>query len=246
MPIDALFFDLDDTLSDETGSVTVALEATGRFVAGRLGLSDWERVAEVYMRVSDVLWADFDSWGRGLNRLDARRYVWRAVLVDGGYPCDDALVESVAACYNEHRNRQYSWLPQARETLLALRGSYKLGLITNGSTDMQRAKIRYLELEGLFDMTLVAEECGYSKPRPEVFQRAMEGLGVSADQSVMIGNSVEADVLGGYGVGMRTVWVCADGRPWPIPIAAPWRTVRSVAELPAVLEDAEDESLLAS
>ena len=235
MPISALFFDLDDTLCDDTGSVATALEATGRFAVDQLELSDWQRLIQIYTRVSDALWADFDSWGLGLSRLDARRYVWRLALLSGGYPTDEPFVHSVASYYNDQRNC-HRWLPQARETLLELRSTYRLGLITNGSADMQRDKIRGLDLEGLFDMTVVAEELGHSKPRPEIFVHAMQRLAVTAAQSIMIGNSPEADIVGGHNAGMRTVWVCPVTKPWPLSSAPPWKTIRSVFELPLHLQ----------
>ena len=235
--IRALLLDLDDTLCDEAGSVAVALEATSRFAAQRLGLGEWVTLAQAYTRVSNALWADFDAWGRGLGKLDARRYVWRAALAGAGYSADESLISHIAAHYSDRRTC-HRWLPQARETLLALRQTYRLGLITNGATDMQREKIRCLRLDDLCHVTLVGEECGHSKPHAEIFHRAMQALGVTADEGVMVGNSPETDIVGAHGVGMRTVWVCPDLRPWPLPSPAPWRTIRSVADLPSVLGSA--------
>jgi HAD superfamily hydrolase (TIGR01662 family) len=230
----AVCFDLDDTLCDEAGSVLRAVEATARHAGQRLG-TDWRALADVYQRVGNALWMQFDSWGRGLGKLAVRRYVWRAALLAGGFDASDDLVAKIAEHYTMTRERDHRWIGGARQGLLVLRRSYRIGLITNGSTEIQREKVRALGLDRLCHCIVVAEECGCSKPAPGIFERAMRKLEVEADECVMVGDRPEADIVGAHAVGMRSVWIAPDDAVWPLRDRGPWRRARSVALVPGVV-----------
>lgn len=96
-------------------------------------------------------------------------------------------------------------------------------------------KIRCLGLEALGEMTLVAEECGCSKPHADIFVMARRALGVDAGQCVLVGDRPEVDILGPQQAGMRAVWISPKASPWSYPSAAPWKTIRAIHELPAIL-----------
>jgi putative hydrolase of the HAD superfamily len=102
-------------------------------------------------------------------------------------------------------------LPFVVEVLEELRGRYKLGLVTNTRSDMTVEGVRGILGEAgvpdVFDVVVVSGELGVSKPDPGIFGVALEGLGLEAEEAVMVGNIVSTDIFGGNRVGMRTVLV---------------------------------------
>lgn len=92
---------------------------------------------------------------------------------------------------------------------------WRLGIVTNGATVMQSAKIRHAGLRDFVDGVFISEAEGTRKPERLFFERAAAGIGVQldtiADKGWMIGDTLEADIAGGIAAGLRTVWVKRDG-----------------------------------
>ena len=120
------------------------------------------------------------------------------------------------------------------DALAEVGARHRLGLITNGPSDIQRLKLEQAGLTGAFAGEVISGELGVGKPRPEVFLGLLERLGVTPEASVMVGDSWERDIEGGLAAGMSVVWI-ADGRTPPA--EHPRLTVvDSVVELAGVLD----------
>lgn len=83
---------------------------------------------------------------------------------------------------------------------------YLLGIITNGRGQFQDRAIDGLGIRDYFDTILISEIEGVRKPQVEIFQRAIDRLGVSAINSVFVGDHPEADILGAKSAKMKTIW----------------------------------------
>jgi putative hydrolase of the HAD superfamily len=110
-----------------------------------------------------------------------------------------------------------------------------LALITNGPTEVQRAKVDLLGIGDLIDFVLISEEFGSAKPEPEIFHAALDRMGVDRADAVFVGDSPEFDMAGARAAGLRSVWVNRQGRPWQEEAPAPHRIIRSLDELPDLL-----------
>ncbi len=126
-------------------------------------------------------------------------------------------------------------IPGAIEALSQLRSrGLKLGLICNTGRTPGSALRRLLEgmgVMGLLDAAFFSDETIYRKPDVRMFRAALEALGAEPGRSVHVGDSLENDVQGALGAGMRAVWICRNGRRED----APGIMVSSVAEVPRVL-----------
>jgi len=124
---------------------------------------------------------------------------------------------------------------------------YKLGLITNGPSSTQRAKIVQFDLARWFTVIVVSEEFGVAKPDPAIFLHAANALASDPADCVMIGDNPDADIRGAQAAGMRSVWIqrpALDKQPftrdvahYPTDMPAPWRTIPHVRDLLRVMED---------
>ena len=127
--------------------------------------------------------------------------------------------------------------PETKEMLAALRkAGYKTGLITNGSGETQRAKLRNLGLSDSFDQIVITGEFGVHKPSAEPFQAIARWLGKTPEQLLYVGDNPLNDVDASRKAGMIPVWVRTTGT-WVYPeIEKPALQIDHIRELPALLE----------
>ncbi len=115
--------------------------------------------------------------------------------------------------------------------LSALAQTHQLGLLTNGPSWTQRAKIEQLQLAQWFPTMIVSGEYGHDKPDARIFEEMLRQLDVRAEDAVMVGDNPDVDIRGAHGVGMRAVWVQQPHLPYPADMALPWRTISHVRDL---------------
>jgi HAD superfamily hydrolase (TIGR01549 family) len=115
------------------------------------------------------------------------------------------------------------------------RAARPIGIVTNGPTVVQRAKLELLGIDRLVDFVLVSEEFGVAKPDPAIFREALSLAGVGPEEAIFVGDSIEFDMVGAQAADIPTVWVNRHRRPWSEPGPPPTRQIRSLADLPQLL-----------
>jgi putative hydrolase of the HAD superfamily len=128
-------------------------------------------------------------------------------------------------------------VPGAAEMLAALHDEWILALATNATdSDEQdiRAALKRVDLERWLDKVYCFKKIGLKKPSPEFFGFILNDLGLSPEQTVMVGDHYEADVLGAARCGMRTVWF--NERSLEEQENDQCRTVHDLSAIPAVLK----------
>ncbi len=190
--IQAILFDLDDTLYDEMQFVK------GGFKAVSLRFSKENNLDknEVYQLLLDVL----EEHGRG-HTFDI------ALKKLGLYKKE--LIPKLVEVYRTHKPN-LSLYPGVRDVLSALRKQgYKLGLITDGNPKVQRNKVEALKLNDFFDCTIFSDEYGIikQKPNPFPYQKAIEELKISARETIYIGDNPYKDFITAKKLGVYTVRV---------------------------------------
>lgn len=255
--MEAILFDLDDTLIVDEEISKSAMEATarlaaklhgadsGRFLidAKRLSQTLWcgnpvlDYCANIGITAEECLWGHFEGQSPDLIALrswsmDFRSALFDAVLREQGLPGDDG---SLAAQFAKSRRSLQRLMPDARETLARLKPFFRIGLLTNGAPDLQREKTAASGLAPFFDAVVVSGEHGIGKPRPEIFHILLDSLGVTADGTVMVGNSLARDIAGAQKAGIaRTVWLLVPGSEEYADMT-PNHTITGLHELPALL-----------
>jgi len=115
---------------------------------------------------------------------------------------------------------------------------YRIGVIANQPSAVRKA-MRRDGIEGFFEHWGVSEDLGIEKPDPRLFSHAITQVGVKPSTAVMVGDRLDYDIRPAKAVGMRTVWVLrgeAPDDPTPEQLAEPDAAVRTLDELPEVLE----------
>jgi putative hydrolase of the HAD superfamily len=108
---------------------------------------------------------------------------------------------------SRHRLRLY---PYVLEVLDILRARFPLALVTDAQSAYARGELHKVGILGHFDPIIVSGDFGYRKPDIRLFQRALDGMGVSAENTLFVGNDMQRDIYGAGEVGMKTVMFASD------------------------------------
>jgi len=193
-----ILFDADGTLLDFHRAEMSAL----RTAPASLGLDVPNTFPITYHRINEKLWRAFENGE--LEARDVRGRRFRLVLDTLGIDADpDVLSET----FLRHLVCESKTMNGARSLLAALRGTVGLVLLTNGFADVQRARLRKLNLDDTFDHVLISEEVGTAKPSREIFDLVFEKIGAVRKREVLVvGDSLSSDIRGGADYGIDTCW----------------------------------------
>ena len=224
-----MLFDLDGTLCYYTLSVEQVLDrALRRAQIAAEVLGDLRLAAARYAE----LWGDVQETLESTERI--RLHIMERLLAERGSndaTCAARLSDAYGAVREESGVRLFGG---AAELLRDMKRRCALGLLTNGPSDMQWAKIRSLGLDGLFDATVVAGDVGLYKPDVRAFELLLDRLHVRASCALFVGDSFDLDVVGAHRAGLRTAWIRRDGAS-PAEGIVPDLEIAGVASLREVL-----------
>jgi putative hydrolase of the HAD superfamily len=228
-----LLLDLDDTILDDTGARDRCWQTACVEAAERHPRLDAERLRREIERVRDQFWSDPERHREWRQRM---REAWGRIATDAlaRLDVDDpALGVSIGDRHFELRDAAISPLPGAVDALERLRSlGVTLGLITNGGSTGQRAKIERFALAAHFDYIGIEGEVGFGKPHRTAYESALTSLSISAGDCWMVGDNLEWDVAGAQAVGIRGIWLDRDGTGAPVrSTIKPDRVIGSISEL---------------
>jgi putative hydrolase of the HAD superfamily len=169
-----------------------------------VGISSWE-----------ALWSRFEGDNEHLAAFRAwasyyRRQSWRNALLE--HDIDDAdLANELAETFPQRRRLRHEVYPDVRPALETLGRSYRLALLTNGASDLQREKIDGAGIAPYFEEILVAGDIGVAKPDPRTFTTMLTRLKIEPAEALMAGDSLRKDIAGAQAVGLRAAWINRDG-----------------------------------
>ncbi len=213
--LDAVIFDLDQTLLDRTRTFTAFLHNQHARFAGKLGNISAEVFVETVLNYDD-------------NGYAAKPDVYGQACADWAINLQNNLVDD----FYEHYGHDPVLNEGALELLTSLQQTYKLGLITNGRTKGQNAKIDGASIRHYFISIHISEAEGIAKPNPHIFERCLHKLGVPAERAVYVGDHPNKDVTGAQVAGLKAIWVRTPHYAEP-PFAD--AVIDALADLPDVL-----------
>lgn len=200
-----LFFDLDHTLWDfENNSRAVLSTLYQEHNLATLLDHPFEAFRERFEYHNERFWARFRNGH--MTRKDLRwKRLWHTLLdFKNG---DLALAHTLSAHYIELLPSYGALMPYAREVLdYCSEKGYHLHLITNGFESAQWKKMDSAGISTYFKAVVTSENSNSMKPQPEIFSYALTAAGASSSESLMIGDTLEADVIGAQRSGIDQVY----------------------------------------
>jgi HAD superfamily hydrolase (TIGR01549 family) len=238
--IRGVLLDLDDTLFDHRFAARQALDAVRQshacfqaLAADDLEHRHAELLEELHLRVI-----------AGEIGLDAARQErFRRLLLSAGVDASPDLAAATAAAYRDRYQQSWQEVEGATALLRALRGRVRVGIVSNNLTREQHDKLRFCGFDALLDVVIISESAGVSKPDPEIFRIAMRQLGTTADDTVMLGDAWNTDIIGARAAGLRAIWFNPRHRPRPEPAddVVEIASLDPAVALPAILRRVEDD-----
>jgi putative hydrolase of the HAD superfamily len=238
----AILFDLDDTILRAHGRPEAAWLAVAGEFAGHLEELTPVEIADATVAFARTFWGDADRhrvWRMQL--LEARREIVAgslATLARAGRRVPSAdVARRLADRFSAYRDEQMCLFPDALDVVDTLKArGVRLGLVTNGAAEAQRAKIVRFDLAHRFDHVQIEGEHGFGKPDERAYLRAMRSLGTEAQETWMVGDNLEWEVTAPQRLGMYAIWFDPEGNGLPQGSGVrPDRIIRSLTELlPAV------------
>lgn len=201
-----LFFDLDHTLWDFDANARATLEQL--HIDLKLvdkGVHDFELFHKNYLEHNEKLWARYRNGFIKQEELRLKR-MWLTLL--DFHIADEELARQLSELFLQLLPTRTILFPDTKEVLHYLKDKgYCLHLITNGFEKTQHSKLKSSGLTGFFQVIVTSESSNSLKPQKEIFEYALSKTGATVDQSIMIGDSLDVDILGAMTVGMDQVHV---------------------------------------
>ncbi|MBL7502174.1 HAD family hydrolase [Frankia sp. CNm7] len=200
-----VLFDLDDTLVDQRSAADAAVVAW----AAENGITD-DQLVQRWTIISENHYARYQC--REITFIEQRRARVREFL-SRAVPDDEA-----DTLFKGYLTRYEAGWTTFDDAVPALRRARAAGLtvaiLTNGDEDQQRLKLSRLGLNDEIDLLIASSMLPMGKPDPLAFGSALDLLGTAAEEVLMVGDSLEKDVLGAVNVGIEAVLVDrADAHP---------------------------------
>ena len=167
----------------------------------KLGVSDDDFIQE-YKRINEIFWEDYRNGV--INKEELRYARFEAAMKFFGHQ-DRKLASEIGELYISRSPKKTCLIDGTIEILDYLKTKYELHIITNGFEEVQHVKIKSSGLDSYFDHVITSESAGAKKPDPIIYHHAAELTGAKAENSVMIGDHFEADIVGALEVGWKAV-----------------------------------------
>ena len=199
-----IFFDLDHTIWDFDKNAEETLhELYHVYKLQNLGLNSADVFIETYTKNNHQLWADYHLGNISKDALRETRF--KKTFLDLGLS-PDLIPNQFEDDYVNICPTKTNLFPHAHETLSYLQGKYELHLISNGFKESTECKVKNTNLKPYFKNIFISEVIGANKPDKAIFQYAIDKANAKTEHSLMIGDSIEADVRGALNFGMDAIY----------------------------------------
>ncbi|MCX2485185.1 YjjG family noncanonical pyrimidine nucleotidase [Pedobacter sp. MR2016-24] len=199
-----IFFDLDHTIWDfDKNAQETLTELYNEYALHTLGLSSCETFIDTYTENNQLLWAEYHMGRITKEKLRSERFS-KTFIQLGVAP------ESVPHAFEEDYVRisptKRNLFAGSEKVLSYLQKKYTLHIISNGFKETTLTKMDLCNLNPYFSNVIISEDVGVNKPDQAIFAYALQKAGALKHESIMIGDSLEADIRGAQDFGMKAIF----------------------------------------
>ena len=201
MKIKHIFFDLDHTLWDfEANSRATFI----KIIKDNNVNVDFEKFLNYYKLVNLEYWRLYRNNAISKEKLRYGRL--KDTFDKINVVVSDNTIHLLSEEYIKHLSSFNKVFDGTYEILDYLSEKYTLHIITNGFSEVQNLKMVNSKLDIYFENIITSESVGVKKPNPRIFQHALEQANATSSESVMIGDSWEADIMGAKNFGIKPIY----------------------------------------
>lgn len=200
MKIEHIFFDLDHTLWDFERNSALTFKKILPEAGVQVNHSDF---IQIYTPINLKYWKLYRE--EKVSKPELRYSRLKETFDALKFSVNDDVIDHLAIEYiNQLPSFNYLF-EGAIEILDYLKGKYPLHMITNGFQEVQTLKMEQSGILHYFSEIITSESVGVKKPNPRVFLHALDKANATAQNSIMIGDNLEADIQGAVNVGMNAI-----------------------------------------
>lgn len=195
-----IFFDLDHTLWDFDKNSNLTFIKI--FKLNELEI-DIDVFLEAYHPINTNYWDLYRENKISKEKLRFYRLAdtFKKLKIEVG----DSMIRKLSFDYIDYLSDFNHLIPGAIEILEYLENKYSMHIITNGFKEVQKKKLEKSTIAKYFKTITISEEVGYKKPSPIIFDYALKKANAINSNSLMIGDSYQADILGAINVGVNAI-----------------------------------------
>jgi YjjG family noncanonical pyrimidine nucleotidase len=196
-----LFFDLDHTLWDFDKNSAFAFETIFKQRDFEISLDDF---LKIYIPRNQHYWKLYQV--NQISHEELRYFRLKDVFDALKFEISDAIIDQISNDYINYLPEHNHLFDGAIEILDYLKPNYKLHIITNGFASVQTKKLNNSNIVHYFDTITNSEMAGVKKPHPTIFDFALSLANALKEESLMIGDSYEADIIGAQEAGIEAIF----------------------------------------
>lgn len=198
-----LFIDLDDTLYDFSAASQESFRETYDLLHYNRFFKSFEHFYSIYEPYNLELWHIYGKGQITKEELNKRRYSYPLEVV-GVH--DQELADTFCREALGRIPTKNKLIKGAIELLEYLRPRYNLYILSNGFKELQSHKMRTVGIDKYFDALILSEDIGVNKPNRELYEYALQKTASKIEDSIMIGDMFETDIVGAENIGMKQIY----------------------------------------
>lgn len=203
-----IFFDLDHTLWDFETNSNIAFETIFKKHKVKVEL---QKFLNYYRGINEDYWKLYRD--EKISKEELRLGRLKDTFVKLNHKVDIQLIEDLSIGYIDVLPNNNQLFEGTHEILEHLYVNYKLHIITNGFNEVQSKKIKNSGLTKYFDKIITSEDAGVKKPNRVIFEYALDLTNAVSEESVMIGDNWEADIMGAKDAGLDVIFCNFNEQP---------------------------------
>ena len=204
-----LFIDLDDTLYDFSAASRESFMETYEMLNYGRFFESFEHYLSIYEPYNLELWHIYGEGKITKSELNRRRYSYPLEVV-GVY--NQELADTFCREALGRIPTKNKLIDGAIELLEYLRPKYNMYILSNGFKELQSHKMRTAGIEKYFDALILSEDIGVNKPNRELYEYALQKTASKTEESIMIGDMFETDIVGAANIAMDQIYFNPKGK----------------------------------
>ena len=204
-----LFIDLDDTIYDFSSAAKESFQETYELLQYGRFFDSFEHYLSIYEPYNLELWRIYGEGRITKEELNRQRYSYplKVVGMDDQELADTFCREALGRIPTKG-----PLMPGAIELLEHLRPKYRMFILSNGFKELQSHKMRTAGIDRYFDRLILSDDIGVNKPNRELYEHALQVTGSVLEESIMIGDMFDTDIVGAANIGMDQIYYNPKGK----------------------------------
>lgn len=199
-----IFFDLDHTIWDfDRNAEETLTELYHQYQLESLGLRSSREFIDTYTENNQILWAEYHLGKITKETLRSERFS-KTFIQLGIHPAH--VPSQFEDDYVRITPTRTNLFEGSEKVLTYLQKKYTLHIISNGFKESTLTKMDKSGLNPYFSNVIISEDVGVNKPDKAIFEYALQKASALKEESIMIGDSLEADIRGAQDYGMKAIY----------------------------------------